>query len=144
MKFEGSREVNSGTKAVWDFLMDPHNLAECLPDATGTEVLDSSTIKTHLKVSVGFIKETFDSKISYGDVDREGKKVRLTIDAKGKNNSSTVNIGVIVEGDDTKSKLSWDVEAVMAGRLASIGQRYISKVADRIIEKSFECMMGKL
>ncbi len=144
MKFEGSRDVNASSKAVWDFLMDPHNLAECLPDAKSTEVVDDKTIKAQLKVGVGFIKETFDSTVKYSDINEASGTVKLTIDAKAKNNSSTVTIDASVAGDDNSAKLKWNVDAIMAGRLASIGQRYISKVADRIIEKSFECMMSKL
>ncbi len=144
MKFEGSREVNTSSQAVWDFLTNPNNMAECLPDAKSHEVVDDKTIKAQLKVGVGFIKEVFDSTISYSEVKPDSKDMKITIDAKAKANTATINIDVHVDGADSAAKLQWTVDAVMAGRLASIGQRYISKVSDRVIEQAFECMMSKL
>lgn len=144
MKLEGSREVNTGADAVWQFITNANNMAECLPDVKSHEVVDDKTIKAQMKVGVGFIKETFDSTIKFSDVDAAGKNMKITIDAKAKANTATMNIEVHIEGDDSKAKLTWTVDAVMAGRLASIGQRYISKISDRVIEQSFECMMGKI
>lgn len=144
MKFEGSREVEAGSRAVWDFIIVPQNLADCLPDATETQVAEGKTITAKMRVGVGFIKDTFDSRISYRDVNEQNMTVGLAIDAKAKSNSSNVLIDISVSGDDSTATLKWSVDAMMAGRLASIGQRYISKVADRIIERSFECMMAKL
>lgn len=144
MKFEGSREVSTGSQAVWDFLTNPNNMAECLPDAKTKEVVDDKTIKAQLKVGVGFIKEVFDSTISFSEVDAGSKNLKMVIDAKAKANTATINIDVHVDGGDSSATLKWSVDAVMAGRLASIGQRYISKVSDKVIEQSFECMMSKL
>lgn len=144
MKIEGSREVNTGAKAVWEFLTDANNMAGCLPDVKSSEVVDDKTIKALMKVGVGFIKETFDSTIKFSEVNEANKNLKITIDAKAKANSATMNIDVHVDGDDSKANLTWTVDAVMAGRLASIGQRYISKVSDKVIEQSFECMMSKL
>lgn len=144
MKFEGSREVGTGVGAVWDFLSNPNNMAECLPDVKSHEIVDDRTIKAQMKVGVGFIKEVFDSTISFSNVNNDTKDMKITIDAKAKANTATINIDVHVDGDDSNAQLKWTVDAVMAGRLASIGQRYISKISDKVIEQSFECMMKKL
>ena len=119
-------------------------MAECLPDVKSHEVVDDRTIKAEMKVGIGFIKEVFDSTIKYSEVDEANKHLKITIDSRAKANTATMNIDVHVDGDDSKASLKWTVDAVMAGRLASIGQRYISKVSDRVIEQSFECMMSKL
>lgn len=144
MKIEGSREVNTSANAVWNFITNAGNMAECLPDVKSHEVVDDKTIKALMKVGVGFIKETFDSTIKFSEVDEANKNLKITIDAKAKANSATMTIDVHVNGDDSKADLKWTVDAVMAGRLASIGQRYISKISDKVIEQSFECMMSKL
>lgn len=144
MKLEGSREVETGKENVWKFISKAGNLAECLPDTKSYDVVDENTIKAELKVGVGFIKEVFDSTIKYGDVDAEAGRMKLTIAAKAKSNSANVEIDITVDGNDSSSRIGWTVNAVMAGKLASIGGRYISKAADKIIDKSFQCMTAKL
>lgn len=144
MKFEGSREVKTSAGAVWDFMNNPNNMAQCLPDVKSHEIVDDKTIKAQMKVGVGFIKEVFDSTLHFSDVKEDTRDMKITIDAKAKSNTATINIDVHVGEDGSNAKLNWTVDAVMAGRLASIGQRYISKVSDRVIEQAFECMMSKL
>lgn len=144
MKLEGSREVESSAESVWDFVSSTKNMAECLPEAKSCEVVDEITIKAQLKVGVGFIKEVFDSVIKYQDLDRENGRMKMSIEAKAKSNIANIDIDVSITGDGSKSTISWMVNAVMAGRLASVGQRYISKAADKIIQGSFECMTSKL
>lgn len=144
MKFEGSKEINVNSSLIWGFLTNPTNLAECLPDAKSYEVVDDKTIKAKLKIGISFIKETFDSTIIYSEVMLDSKYMKITIDAKGKANSATINIEVNIEDIGSITKLHWMVDAFMTGKLVSVGQRYILKVADRLIEQAFTCMISKL
>ena len=143
MNFEGSKEVKSGVGKVWKFMTAPENMVQCMPDVQSYNVVDSKTVQAKLKVGIGFIKEIFDSVITFAEVEAD-KKLLITVNSKAKANSATIKIEVSIDGDDTKSTLKWNVDAIMAGRLASIGQRYIQKVSDKIVEQSFVCMTQKL
>ncbi len=143
MKLEGSKEIAKDFDSVWAFVTDAKNMAECMPDVKEYKIVDPTTIEAKIKVGVGFIKETFDSVVKFAP-DRSNKKILIALDAKTKSNSANVKIDVSVDGDSSKTSLKWNVDAIMAGRLASIGQRYISKVSDNIIEKAFGCMASKL
>ena len=105
MKLEGSKEVNTSAKAVWDFITNAKNMAECLPDVKSHEVVDDRTIKAEMKVGIGFIKEVFDSTIKYSEVDEANKHLKITIDSRAKANTATMNIDVHVDGDDSKASL---------------------------------------
>lgn len=143
MKFEGSKQVDTGTENVWKFITTPENMAQCMPDVQSYNVVDDKTINAKLKVGIGFIKEIFDSVISFSVVE-EGKKLLITVNSKGKSNTATIKIDASLEGNEQNTTLKWNVDAMMAGKLASIGQRYIQKVSDKIIEQAFICMTKKL
>ncbi len=143
MKFEGSKQVDTGTENVWKFITTPENMAQCMPDVQSYNVVDDKTINAKLKVGIGFIKEIFDSVISFSVVE-EGKKLLITVNSKGKSNTATIKIDASLEGNEQNTTLKWNVDAMMAGKLASIGQRYIQKVSDKIIEQAFVCMTKKL
>jgi carbon monoxide dehydrogenase subunit G len=143
LKFEGSKEVSTGTGNVWKFITTPENMAQCMPDVQSYNVVDDNTVNAKLKVGIGFIKEIFDSVISFSVVE-EGKKLLITVNSKGKSNTATIKIDASLEGNEQSTTLKWDVDAMMAGKLASIGQRYIQKVSDKIIEQAFVCMTKKL
>ena len=68
----------------------------------------------------------------------------ITVNSKGKSNTATIKIDASLEGNEQNTTLKWNVDAMMAGKLASIGQRYIQKVSDKIIEQAFVCMTKKL
>ena len=143
MKFEGSKQVDTGTENVWKFITTPENMAQCMPDVQSYNVVDDKTINAKLKVGIGFIKEIFDSVISFSVVE-EGRKLLITVNSKGKSNTATIKIDASLEGNEQNTTLKWNVDAMMAGKLASIGQRYIQKVSDKIIEQAFVCMTKKL
>jgi carbon monoxide dehydrogenase subunit G len=143
LKFEGSKQVDTGTENVWKFITTPENMAQCMPDVQSYNVVDDKTINAKLKVGIGFIKEIFDSVISFSVVE-EGKKLLITVNSKGKSNTATIKIDASLEGNEQNTTLKWNVDAMMAGKLASIGQRYIQKVSDKIIEQAFICMTKKL
>ena len=143
MKFEGSKQVDTGTENVWKFITTPENMAQCMPDVQSYNVVDDKTINAKLKVGIGFIKEIFDSVISFSVLE-EGKKLLITVNSKGKSNTATIKIDASLEGNEQNTTLKWNVDAMMAGKLASIGQRYIQKVSDKIIEQAFVCMTKKL
>ncbi len=143
MKFEGSKHVETGMENVWKFITTPENMAQCMPDVQSYEVIDDKTINAKLKVGIGFIKEIFDSVISFSVIEA-GKKLLITVNSKGKSNTATIKIDASLDGDEKNTTLKWNVDAMMAGKLASIGQRYIQKVSDKIIEQSFVCMTEKL
>lgn len=143
MRFEGSKQVDTETENVWKFVTDPENMVQCIPDVQSYNIVDDETINAKLKVGMGFIKDIFDSVISFSIVE-DGKKLLITVNSKGKSNTVTIKIDVSLEGNEHNTTLKWNVDAMIAGKLASVGQRYIQKYSDKIIEQAFVCMTKKL
>lgn len=143
MRVEGSKEIAKDFESVWSFLTDAKNIAGCIPDAKEYNIVDQNTIDAKIKVGVGFIKETFDTSLHF-EPDKDKKKIMISMTAKTKANNANVKIDVSIEGDSSRTSLKWDVDAIMAGRLASIGQKYIINLSNSIIEKAFSCMETKL
>jgi carbon monoxide dehydrogenase subunit G len=68
MLIEGKFSVKAPIEKVWEFLLDAHQLASCVPGCEGVEVIDENTYLTSIKAKVGPISARF--------------KIRLTINEK--------------------------------------------------------------
>jgi len=68
MLIEEKFSIKAPIRKVWDFLLDAHQLASCVPECEGVEVIDENTYLTFMKAKVGPISARF--------------KIRLTINEK--------------------------------------------------------------
>lgn len=56
MHFEGTFQANPPKERVYDFLMDPNQLSQCMPDLQRLKVKSSGDFITVVKSDVFFIK----------------------------------------------------------------------------------------
>jgi carbon monoxide dehydrogenase subunit G len=140
---EGSREVSAPLDKVWDFLVDLNKVTKCIPDTT-VESIEGDSFKAKMKVGVGFIRGTFDGTFSLTDK-KPKSEVTIKGSAKGMGNNLNLSVRIMLEPIDTnKVQLKWSADVLLAGMLASVGQRYIKDTADKIVNQMFECLSQSL
>ncbi|MFQ5477413.1 MAG: SRPBCC family protein [Candidatus Binatia bacterium] len=69
--------VQAPVDAVWDFVLDPHKVAACMPGATLEGVEDDETYLGSIKVKVGAVSASYRGRVRITEIDEEGRTVRL-------------------------------------------------------------------
>lgn len=134
MKFYQEFDVNDAITKVWEFFEQPVRVAECIPGLEKIDILDHDTLFARVTQKLGPMTATFESKVHITERVHEeriqftstGKAVRGAIG----NFRSTSTVSLQPRGNQTHILV--EGEAALAGALGSVGQKIITKQADKI------------
>lgn len=134
MKFYQEFDVNENISKVWKFFEQPVRVAECIPGMEKIDVLDDDTLFARVTQKLGPMSATFELKVHITERVHEeriqftstGKAVRGAIG----NFRSTSTVSLQSVGSQTHVLV--EGEAALAGALGSVGQKIITKQADKI------------
>lgn len=136
MKVAGEYKFEAPVAEVWTALLDPVVLAAVMPGCEKLEMVDGGYVGD-LNVKVGPVQGKFHGKVLLADVEEE-EGYTMTVDGRGAQGfvKAKVAVKLTPEGDETK--MEYDGDAQVGGRIASVGQRLIDTSAKAIIQESLE------
>ena len=143
MKVEGAYTFPGEPQRVWELLLDPESLRQCIP---GVETL-TETSPDHfdaiMKVGVAAIRGTYKGKVAIIDK-QEPTEYTLQVEGSGGpgfvKGSAKVTLAA-AEGGGTAVVVDGDGQ--VGGMLAGVGQRMLPGVAKMLMNQFFECLIGK-
>lgn len=145
MELHGSREIAAPRAAVWAALNDAETLKACIPgcqDLTGSPDDGFEAVVTQ---KVGPVKATFRGKVELSDV-VEGVSYRIAGEGSGgvagfARGAADVRLEDLPDGG---TRLSFDVDAKVGGKLAQLGSRIIDGFAKGMADKFFDNLRAQL
>jgi carbon monoxide dehydrogenase subunit G len=146
MLIEEKFSVKAPIGKVWEFLLDAHQLASCVPGCEGVEVIDENTYLTSIKAKVGPISARFKIRLTINEKDPPH---RLVTTGKGKDSgmaSSLLSKNEIrlhsVSGEETEIHYRSDVSIL--GTLGKFGEGIMRKKAKEIGEQFALSLRSKI
>ena len=147
MKQVGDYKILAPREAVWDALNDPDILGSCILGCESVEKIDETHFNISLKAKVGLVNGKMKVQVELADlvppesyVIRGGAKGGAAGFAKG-----AASLKLIEEEGGTR--LFYEVDANIGGKLAQVGSRLIDgaarKIADGFFSKFAQRMMSK-
>jgi carbon monoxide dehydrogenase subunit G len=137
MTMTGEYVLTAEPATVWEKLNDPEALKACIPGCEELETTEDGGFRAVVKVKVGPVKATFKGKVTLSDLDPPHG---YTISGEGEGGvagfakgGAKVRLLEIPEG----TKLTYDVEAQVGGKLAQLGGRLINGVAKKYADDFF-------
>lgn len=137
MTMTGENILPADRATVWDKLNDPDVLKACIPGCEELERTEDNGFRAVAKVKVGPVKATFKGKVVLSDIDAPNG---YTITGEGEGGvagfakgGAKVQLAEVPEG----TKLTYDVEAQIGGKLAQLGGRLINGVAKKYADEFF-------
>jgi len=136
VKLAGEYEFEAPVAEVWSALLDPVVLAAVMPGCEKLELVDGTYVGD-LNIKVGPVQGKFHGKVNLADVEEE-KGYTMSVDGRGAPGfvKATAAVKLAPEGD--KTKMEYDADARVGGRIASVGQRLIDASAKAIVKESLE------
>lgn len=130
-------QVAAPIDRVWQFMMNPENVAACMPGASLTETIDDKSFIGTVKVKIGAITAKYSGTITYSTADEAQHLVVMSVEAKEKgggtvNGTITTRLKVISE---TETEVACESAVDMTGRIVQVGRGMIEGVAGQIIGK---------
>ncbi len=136
MKLEGDFFFQAPVEEVWQALFDPVVLAAVMP---GCEKLDrvGDQYQGDLNIKVGPIQGKFGGKVDLTNVD-EPKSYKMIVEGRGAPGFVKATAAVKLEREGEGTRLRYDVDAQVGGKIASVGQRLVEAAARAISKESLE------
>src|ERR1051325_10617146 len=126
MKLEGDYLFEASVPEVWSALFDPVILAAVMPGCEKLELVDGHYVGD-IKVKVGPIQDKV-----------EPESYTMIVDGRGAPGfvKATAHVKLAPEGDATRVR--YDADAQIGGKIASVGQRLLDASARAIVAQSLE------
>lgn len=136
MKLEGNYLFEASVPEVWSALFDPVILAAVMPGCEKLDLVDGQYVG-EIKVKVGPIQGKFTGKVDLKDK-VEPESYTMVVDGRGAPGfvKATAHVKLAAEGEVTR--VHYDADAQIGGKIASVGQRLIEASARAIVAQSLE------
>jgi carbon monoxide dehydrogenase subunit G len=138
VKLDKSFPIDAPGASSWQILSDIGTVASCMPGAEITEQVDDSHYKGRVKAKIGPATMTFDGTIEVLGVDPDKRELRLTSkgqDTKGTSSAQMDLTAWVLDGEAGGSDLKGEATVTVNGKLASLGGRMMTQVADQILNQ---------
>jgi carbon monoxide dehydrogenase subunit G len=144
MLLQGKFLLPSTVDKVWAFTSDPSKVIECVPGLQSFTVGENKRISAVVKVSIGFIRGTFQAttKVVKEDPATHTAVLELSGSGAGSGFGAVVNIAVAPQGND--SELTWDANVNINGPLGSLAKPLVEGNIKKIVTQLFDCVKAKL
>ena len=155
IKFSGEFEVKKNPEEVYDFLTDPKRFAALLPEFQSLIVQDATHFSLKVNVGISYIKGSADVKIELSEADRPRRAQYKGQGAVAGGNVTMVAgfdllpitnggaDGVVVE-TVLATKVNWQGEAQIFGRLASVAGGMLEPLGKKQIRKLIDGLQAAL
>ena len=143
IKFSGEFEVKKKPEEVYDFLTDPNRFAPLLPDFQGLTVQDAKHFAVKLNVGISYIKGSADVKMELAEADRP-RRAQYKGQGAVAGGNVTIMAGFDLAGTALGTKVNWQGEAQIFGRLASIAGGLLEPLGKKQIQKLIDGLQSAL
>ena len=137
MKMSDSREIAADKATVWAALMSPEVLKACVPGAQEVTGTPEDGFEAVVTQKVGPVKATFKGHVLLSNMVLHES---LTLTGEGKGGAAGFAKGaadVRLEEMEGGTRLSYDVEAKVGGKLAQLGSRIVDGFAKKMADQFF-------
>lgn len=138
MKMSGEEVIAAPIEAVWKALNDPAILKQCIPGCESITMTSPTEMKARVVVKIGPVKAGFTGVVHLKDLNPpkgyriEGKgEGGLAGHASG---GATVALETVPEG----TRMTYDVDAQVGGKMAMLGSRLIDSTARSMAGQFFD------
>ena len=139
MKIEGSYTFKASRQRVWDVLLDPKIIAQCMPGCEGLNEIGPDQFEATMKIGIASVKGTYKGKLS---IKEKQPPVRYVLSGEWSGGPGFLkgDLSVVLEEKNGETVLKYSTEAKVGGLIAGVGQRMMGGIAKMMVDQFFKKM----
>lgn len=131
---------------VWRFLMDPAEVASCMPGASLDEVVDARTFLGTVRIRLGAISASYKGRVRFDDVDDAGRTIRAVAEGRETGGGTakgtlTSRLSVLPDGS---TEVIAEASVDLTGRVVQVGRGMIQGVSAQLFKEFVAKVCAKL
>lgn len=137
MKIQGSYTFKAPRERVWEVLLDPDVIAQCMPGCNGLKEIGPDRYEASVNVGVASVKGAYKGKIAIKDK-RPPEHYVLSGEGSGGPGFMQGDVAIDLEERGGETVLTYSTDAKVGGLIAGLGQRMIGGVAKMVVDQFFK------
>ena len=145
MKFGGEHIVPARRERVWEALNDPAVLKACIPGVQDLEKRSGNEFAATVQARIGPVRASFRGSVTLSELDPPNS-YRISGEGAG-GAAGFVRGGARVrleDAPDGATRLIWEAEAQVGGKLAQVGSRLVGGAAKRLANEFFNAFSERV
>ena len=143
IRFSGEFEVKKKPEEVYDFLTDPGRFAPLLPEFQSLLEQDPTHFAVKVNVGISYIKGSADVRMELAEADRP-RRAQYKGQGAVAGGSVTMVAGFDLAKTALGTKVNWQGEAQIFGRLASVAGGLLEPLGKKQIQKLIDGLQSAL
>lgn len=143
---ESDFTVPAPLNEVWDYMLDPRQVAPCMPGADLTEVLNDRQYRGRVQLKMGPVSLSFKGEVEIIERDEAARRIVMKAagsEQKGKGQANaTVTTLLEPSGNGTRVRVSQDLD--LSGAMAQYGRGMIQDVTNSLMRDFAGCIQARL
>ena len=144
-KIEERFDVNAPVDRVWSFLIDPHQVVQCLPGVKLTEVQEDRTYLGVMTMKIGPVSMSFQGRVQMTELNEAEKRVRMS--GEGREGGGWIRGSMMSQLSTTpegKTQVAVQTELDIAGRALQFGRSLVESIMKQQFQKFAEAVKKQL
>jgi uncharacterized protein len=137
LKIEGNYTFNAPREKVWQVLLDPNIMAQCMPGCEKMSEIGPDQYEATMKVGVASVKGTYKGKVAIKEKQAPCHYV-LSGEGSGGPGFMQGDVSIDLVENNGQTLLKYSTDAKVGGLIASIGQRMLNGVAKMMLDQFFK------
>ena len=142
MLIENAFTVAKPLDHVWDYLLDVHKVAPCMPGAELTETIDDRNWKGKLTMKFGPVSMSFAGSVTLEERDDTAHRVVLHAkgtEQKGKG-AADAKVTSWLEAVDAGTAVRMQADMTLTGAVAQLSRGLLPEVSKRLTQQFADCL----
>ena len=137
MRMSDEVVIPASPAVVWKALNDPDVLRRCIPGCESITKHSDTSMEAKVTIKLGPVKATFKGAVTLSDLDPPNG-YRISGEGKSMMGSAAGGADVRLKAVPEGTLLSYDVDANVGGKIASLAARFIDPTARMLAGQFFE------
>ncbi|GFE80597.1 hypothetical protein GCM10011487_25970 [Steroidobacter agaridevorans] len=137
MKMTGEERIPAPLDRVWQALNDPQVLEQCIPGCQSLSREGDDRLRAVVEVKIGPIGARFNANIALSNIKPSQGYTLIGEGQGGTVGSAKATVHVRLQSESPVTRLSYDVDAQVGGRLAQLGGPIIDATAKQFAARFF-------
>lgn len=146
-KIEERFEVQAPVERVWQYLIDPKRVVQCLPGAELLEQKDDGTFVGAIKVKVGPLSMSYKGQGKFTEINEETHHVRMVGDARevtGSGSTKVSMLSTVAPLPNGSSEVIVNADIDLVGKIVQFGRGMIEEVSRQMFRQFSACVRKQL
>ena len=143
MELSGEHHFAAPRERVWQLLLDPSVLQQCLPGVENFVEVRPEEYEATMKIGVAAIRGTYQGRVKITEKD-EPNSYRMAVEGKGPAGQISGDAVMELSDDEGGTLVNWSGNANVRGTLARVGGRVMQPAAKMIVGQFFNCLESKI